>query len=717
MSMDAYTLASVELWAGLECTVNRVGEQYFDQLARSGHDKRSSDLGRLAGLGVRTVRYPILWERTTDWAWADQRLEQLRCLGIRPIVGLLHHGSGPPNTSLIDPDFAYKFASFAGSVAQRYPWVDAYTPINEPLTTARFSGLYGHWYPHGRDGKTFVRTLLNQCRATVLAMAAIRLHNPLAQLVQTEDLCRVYATPALRYQADFENLRRWLSLDLLCGRVNPKHPLWLYLLEEGASAAELEAFCLEPCPPDMLGFNYYLTSERFLDDRLDCYPTLPQGGNGRHRYVDIEAVRVRAQGIAGPTTLMREAWERYGLPLAFTEVHLGCTREEQLRWFVEVYEAALTLRREGIDLRAVTAWSVFGNFGWDNLLRSEDNQYESGVFDLRGPEPRPTILARLICALSANEHFDHPVLATPGWWRSPKRLYLASAQEARKTPRSDYPKLLIVGTTGTLGQAFARICEQRGLEYCLVNRSQLDIADPMAVHLFLDQLTPWAVINAAGYVQVDNAEQDEDQCFRENTTGPSVLAAACAEYGIALVTFSSDLVFDGSKRAPYLESDAVCPLNIYGKSKATAERLVLKACPDALVVRTSAFFSPWDAYNFVTLTLDTLAKNQAVIVSEDALISPTYVPHLIHASLDLLIDGEKGIWHLANQGALTWAALAHQAARLARIATDRIIVGSTSSSAAKRASRPAYSVLGSERGLLLPPLEQALDHYVRARGG
>src|SRR5688500_10253544 len=170
----------MELWAGPECTVNRVGGTYHDQIERTGHATRLDDLDRFAALGVRALRYPVLWERTAPdgpasarWAWPDERLARLRALGIRPIVGLVHHGSGPTHTSLVAPSFAAGLTVFARAVAERYPWVEDYTPVNEPLTTARFSGLYGHWYPHGRDDRTFARALLVQCRAVAQAMAAI----------------------------------------------------------------------------------------------------------------------------------------------------------------------------------------------------------------------------------------------------------------------------------------------------------------------------------------------------------------------------------------------------------------------------------------------------------------------------------------------------------------------------------------------------------------
>ncbi|MDQ6780693.1 MAG: dTDP-4-dehydrorhamnose reductase, partial [Candidatus Eremiobacteraeota bacterium] len=119
---------SIALWGGVECTVNRLGSAYHDQLERNGHAARPQDLGRIAALGIRTLRYPVLWERiaphgltSADWSWPDQRLAQMRRLGIEPIVGLLHHGSGPHNTDLLDKDFAPKFAAFAEAVAHRYP--------------------------------------------------------------------------------------------------------------------------------------------------------------------------------------------------------------------------------------------------------------------------------------------------------------------------------------------------------------------------------------------------------------------------------------------------------------------------------------------------------------------------------------------------------------------------------------------------------------------
>src|SRR5690606_24324547 len=169
----------------------------------------------------------------------------------------------------------------------------------------------------------------------------------------------------------------------------------------------------------------------------------------------------------------------------------------------------------------------------------------------------------------------------------------------------------------------------------------------------IERYNPWAIINAAGYVRVDDAESDSEKCFRENTLGPEKLAIACKDHNIKLITFSSDLVFDGLKSTPYTESDKVNPLNKYGESKAKAEAAVLAVNPESLVIRTSAFFGPWDNYNFAHAVINTLSKDMD-FYSTDDIISPTYVPHLVNATLDLLIDDESGIWHLSNNDAVSW---------------------------------------------------------------
>lgn len=723
----------LEIWGGFECTVNRVNDIYLDQFEFSGHQSRIDDLDRVAQLGIRTLRYPLHWERfdessgaTVDWNWAQQRLTRMQSLGIRPILGLVHHGSGPRHTNLLEPSFGSRFANYAQRVAERFPWLEHFTPVNEPLTTARFSGLYGHWYPHGRSDHAFATALLNECRATVLAMQAIRRVVPNAQLVQTEDLGKAFSTPGVTYQADFENERRWLSWDLLCGRVDRQHPLHRYLLKAGIEEKELCWFLDNPCPPDILGINYYATSERFLDERLDHYPPNVHGGNGRHRYVDIEAVRVRSEGLAGVGVMVQEAWARYRLPIAITEVHLGCTREEQMRWLFEAWRTSLLQREQGIDLRALTVWSLLGAFDWNSLVTRVEGYYEPGVFDLRSPSPRPTGLARMIPDLVADRAPSHPVLDTPGWWRrgtrflypahtsasvGPGRTFCASRAPETDTEVTGHP-ILVMGGGGRLGQAFERICVERGLAFRAFRRSEVDITDVRAVERVLTLHQPWAIVNAAGYVRVDEAESQRELCFRENVIGPSVLAEACSRLGISLLTFSSDFVFNGNERRAYFENDVIAPVNVYGMSKAEAEKCVLERFPKALVIRAGAYFSPWDEHNFAARVLRALRQGQLFSAADNTFFTPSYLPDLVHACLDLLIDGEQGIWHMTHRDAVSYADLARQTAIRAGLDADRI-TGRSAAALGFKAPRPSYSALDSERGILLPSLNDALGRYVR----
>lgn len=719
----------LEVWAGVECTFNRVGDRFFDQMTWNGHATRLEDLDRFASLGIRAIRYPVLWERTApegvaaaDWRWTDERLNRLRELNLRPIAGLVHHGSGPLDTNLMDPEFPRKLAGYARAVAERYPWLDAYTPINEPLTTARFSGLYGHWYPHLRSPQAFMRILINEVRGTQQAMRAIRTVNPTAWLVQTDDLGKTYASQALAYQAQHENERRWLAYDLLIGRVDRRHPLYDYLTWLGISDQELAEIQQDAVQPDIMGINYYVTSERYLDERLDLYPPFMHGGNGRQPYVDVEAVRVVQDAPAGHLGILQEAWDRYHLPLALTEVHLGGHHEQQLRWWMEAWDAANALRQAGVDFRAITAWALLGSFYWNTLVTNEDGDYESGVFDVRGPTPRPTILARAIEYTAKRGGFEHPILAAPGWWRSAHRLlyHPVNLQEsptaAARTPlvtaqRTSRP-LLITGANGTLGQAFQRICTVRDIPFQAVLRHELDITNERQVAEVLDEVRPWAVINTAGYVRVDEAERDPETCRRANALGPAVLAEHCAANGLAFLSFSSDLVFNGAQSVPYLESDQPDPLNIYGLSKAEGEHRILEVNPRALIVRSSAFFGPWDTANFLMQIIRAIQAQEAFVAPEDAVVSPTYVPDLVHACLDLLIDGESGIWHLTNQGALSWSDFACLFTHVARL-DDARVMSAPLEQLSLPAPRPHYSALGSERGLLLPDLDQALACFVQ----
>jgi dTDP-4-dehydrorhamnose reductase len=701
----------LELWGGVECTVVRIGDEYRDQLVETGHAVRLSDLDAIAELGIRTVRYPIVWERVapddperTNFAWHDERLRKLRDLGIRVIGGLVHHGSGPRYTNLLDPGFAEKLGRYATQVAERYPWIDMWTPVNEPLTTARFACLYGHWYPHRKSFRDFLQALTNECAGSLAAMRAIREVNPGALHVTTEDLGKTFSTPRLAYQARHENERRWLSLDLLAGRVDKEHAFWRILLAAGCPEQVLADLRSGDAVPDIIGINHYLTSERYLDERAERYAGQPVGSNGIDPYCDLEAVRMpHLAGKVGPAARLREAWARYGIPLAITEVHHGCTREEQVRWFHDVWTAAEKVRSEGADIRGVTLWSLFGNVDWRSLLTQKEGIYDVGAFDTRAGKLRPTLVAKAAASLAKGQLLQHPATEGRPWWRRSERFYLGSSP-CKPEHLGRHP-LLITGATGTLGRAFARLCHHRGLAHVVTDRAAMDITDSASIEAALDRVQPWAVINTAGFVRVPEAEHRPDDCFQINTTGPELLAAACRKRGIPLVTFSSDLVFDGKLGRPYLEPDPTSPACVYGESKARAEDRVMAIDNQALIIRTSAFFGPWDAHNFLHHTVAQLQRGEEVHASDNAVVSPTYVPDLVHATLDLLLDGESGIWHLANEGSISWHGLARDIAGRTGLCPKKI---------RDSGGEKADTTLGTSRGQLLRPLKDALSDFVRS---
>lgn len=609
----------MEIWGGIECTINRVGDEYMDQLEYSGHYNRKNDLALLAGLGIKKLRYPVLWEKhqpengqEIDWTYTSDRLFRLRELDVEPIVGLVHHGSGPSYVNIADESFVTGLANYAGEVAKKFPWINYYTPVNEPLTTARFCGLYGIWHPHGLHDRTFLKILINECKGTVLAMRAIREINPDAILIQTEDMGRIHSTPFLRYQAKFENNRRWLSLDLLCGKVNQDHPLFPYLLKHGIAQDDIDFFLQNPCPPNIIGINHYLTSERYLDEKLHIYPPHTHGGNGKHHYADVEVVRVGSAKTYGPYRILKEVWQRYKLPIAITELHLHCTREEQMRWFNRVLRDAQKLQKEQVDIRAVTAWALLGSFGWNCLLRQPRGDYEAGVFDVSSGAPRPTALSTLIKQASAGIKPKHPLLKQKGWWERDNRIiYHKTIPLKAPKPALRGPVLVIVAEPGIMISTFSTLCEERNIPYKILKRDELHLTNKTTPGDLVSGQKIWAIVDAVESLSLgQNSLSSEPDLSIVRKSG--ALASFAKRYSAKMVTFSHDLF---------------------------TEHHVMLQNPDTLMIRTSIF--PSEELN----RLQSLSSSKNV---RSVSFTSSDVRDLLNSAIDLLLDNENGIWHLVN---------------------------------------------------------------------
>jgi dTDP-4-dehydrorhamnose reductase len=412
-------LKPLELWASPEPTVARIDALTVrDQLAETGHDVRPDDAERIAALGVSGSRVPVLWERVApddmgafDFREPAARMHALRALGVEPIVTLLHHGSGPRYTDLLDPEFPAHFAAYAEAAARAFPWARRWTPINEPLTTARFSTLYGVWYPNVRDDRAFGRAIVNETLAQQAAMRSIRAVIPAAEFVLTEDLQRFTAADdGVAGYVAFLRERTFLSAELVAGRVGEAHPLFAFLRDRcGVSTSDLSEMQRGATPPDLVAFNHYPHSERYVFS-TDAAPG------------DVPAVYVAGEPSPRVGPLLRAAAARLQLPLAIGEVHINAPANERVRWLAQHLDDVHALRAEGGDVRALGAWAAFGMVDWHSLLRTRARVIEDGIYTFAGPNgtPEPTAVADALRVAASGGAIDDR--GVRGWWERPERL-------------------------------------------------------------------------------------------------------------------------------------------------------------------------------------------------------------------------------------------------------------------------------------------------------
>jgi dTDP-4-dehydrorhamnose reductase len=251
-------------------------------------------------------------------------------------------------------------------------------------------------------------------------MESIREIQPDARLVFTDDFGWISSTSELRADCERMNLEKWLALDLLCGKVNDLHPLFAYMVDAGLSPEEIAWFVEHRCPPGVIGINYYPTSDRFLDHRTHLYPSNRMSAEGP--FVDVEAVRVHGCELRGFGTLIQEAWQRYRIPVAITEVHLGGNADQQIRWADDAYQNILAARDQGAECIAMTFWALLGSFYWNQLVTRDNGHYEPGVFDIRSGIPVATELAKVVEQIAQGRSPNHPALSSQGWWEAEERF-------------------------------------------------------------------------------------------------------------------------------------------------------------------------------------------------------------------------------------------------------------------------------------------------------
>jgi len=274
-------------------------------------------------------------------------------------------------------------------------------------------------------------------------------------------------------------------------------------------------------------------------------------------------------------------------------------------------------------------------------------------------------------------------------------------------------KLLVTGAVGMLGREVVAAAQRLGHEVAAWDLPECDLTDAGATLAAIRRLEPRAVVNCAAYTNVDAAEADEATATLVNGDAAGNVARACAAAGARLVHVSTDYVFDGSKREPWIESDATSPLGAYGRSKLHGEDLVRAELPDHAIVRTAWLFGPHGP-NFVSTMLRLAAERDEVQVVTDQVGSPTFAGHLAPALVDMAERTDTGIFHGAGSGSCSWYELTLEAYDAAGVACR--VLPTTAEQFARPAPRPAYSVLGSEREhpITLPPWQEGVRAHLAA---
>ena len=258
-------------------------------------------------------------------------------------------------------------------------------------------------------------------------------------------------------------------------------------------------------------------------------------------------------------------------------------------------------------------------------------------------------------------------------------------------------KLLITGAYGQLGNEM-RVALERypHLESIFTDVDTLDITDKNAVDAFVALHQPNVLINCAAYTAVDKAEDDLALCYKINCDAVRNLGEVAQAHGIRVIHISTDYVFDGTGHIPYTEDMAVSPTNVYGKSKLAGERELRKACPGAIIIRTSWLYSGF-GNNFVKTMLKLGSERSQLKVIFDQIGTPTYAADLADSMLQIIDSGKfvPGIYHFSNEGVCSWYDFTKMIFKLANVECEVLPI--ESKDYAVRTPRPHYSVLNKSK--------------------
>ncbi len=358
-----------------------------DQMESCGHyEQWRTDFELLDEIGTNVLRYGPPIHRTWlapgryDWEFSDLTFGELRRRGIIPIVDLCHFGVPDWIGDFQNPDFPVLFAGYARDFAQRFPWVQLYTPVNEMYICAMFSGRHGWWNEQGTTDRTFVTALKHVTAANVLAMDAILEVRPDALFIQSESSEYFHAEePQAVRRTEIYNAERFLTLDLNYARpVNST--MYQYLLSNGMTEQEYQFFMNTRLKHHcILGNDYYWTNE--------------------HR-VPVQGGHSPAGEVFGYYEITRQYYDRYKLPVMHTETNFpeGYSGDEAVNWLFKEWSNVVSVRNSGVPMVGFTWYSLHDQTDWNDLLRTKRGSVHAvGLYDLdRNIRPAGRAYKRII---------------------------------------------------------------------------------------------------------------------------------------------------------------------------------------------------------------------------------------------------------------------------------------------------------------------------------
>jgi beta-glucosidase/6-phospho-beta-glucosidase/beta-galactosidase len=341
-----------------------------DEMEKTGHYKYwKEDFRLVKEMGIDHLRYGTPYYSLHeapgkyDWAFSDEVFNEMKELGIIPLVDLCHFGVPDWIGNFQNPDWPHYFAEYAGAFAARYPYLQFYTPINEIFIAAMFSGQYGWWNECKSDEYSFVTALKHLCKANVLASEAILNVQPETFFIQSESSEYFHAEdPSCQPQCDFLNQKRFLSLDLTYGHSVDVNT-YKYLMASGMSDDEYTWFHnhqMKEKSRCIMGNDYYITNEHMVHADGNTSP---------------------AGEIFGYYVITHQYFRRYRLPVMHTETNI--TEPFSAHWLRKQWANVYRLKQDGVPIVGFTWYSLIDQVDWDSALRNDDGVVNSlGLYDL-----------------------------------------------------------------------------------------------------------------------------------------------------------------------------------------------------------------------------------------------------------------------------------------------------------------------------------------------